>query len=179
MELMKHGEMIPSESVERIRDYVRTLASLHRVLTQQSKEDASTELVSSRAALSSLLPMLQQGSQPACVSLIADDVPLSMRQATAICILTNELVHNAARGAGSIEIRFTAIDGRAELKVSDDGPGFGNAPSPELSSNTGLQLVRSVSEWDLRGKAEFTNKPSGGAQVSIRFPLKADQAASL
>jgi ribose transport system ATP-binding protein len=179
IELMKHGETIPAESVQRVRDYVRTLASLHRVLTQQAKEDASTETVSSRAALENLIPLLQDGAPSAHLSLSSDDIPLTMRQATAICILTNELVHNAARAAANIQVRFAASNGRAELIVSDDGPGFGNVPDQELSSNTGLQLVESVSEWDLRGRAEFANRGSGGAEVTVRFPLQADHAASL
>ena len=171
MELMKHCETIPAEEVARIRDYVQCLASLHRVLTQKAKDDAAAETVSSRAALENLIPLLQQGTPMTRISLTADDIPLPMRQVTAVCILTNELVHNASRVAPNVKVGFAVTGRTAVLTVTDDGPGFGQSPEREIPSSTGIELVRSVSEWDLGGQVTFANRESGGAEVAIKFPV--------
>jgi len=171
IELMKHGETIPAAEVARIRDYVQCLASLHRVLTQKAKDDAAAETVSSRAALENLIPLLQQGTPLTRISLAADDVPLPMRQVTAVCILTNELVHNASRVSRNVEVGFAVTGRTAVLSVTDDGPGFGQAPEREIPASTGIELVQSVSEWDLGGQVSFANRESGGAQVAIKFAV--------
>ncbi len=40
-----------------------------------------------------------------------------------------------------------------------------------MPASTGIELVRSVSEWDPGGQVSFANRESGGAEVAIRFAV--------
>ncbi len=92
--------------------------------------------------------------------------------------LLQPLVENAVRHAvagrrdgGRIEIRAREHDGELSLEVSDDGPGFGDAPP----SGVGLANVRDRLQH-LYGHAQSMQLEAangGGALVRIALPLKA------
>jgi len=105
-------------------------------------------------------------------------------------LLTNALRH-VPRG-GAVCVAVTARDGAAELRVSDTGPGFppeflprafdrfsraddarertGADAAAAMGSGLGLAIVRSIV---IRhgGTATAGNRPEGGAEVTLSWPL--------
>ena len=172
MRLMEHVEAVPAEEMRRFAAYVQTLAAVHNVLTQQAKVDATAESLSARAALEHLIPLLREGAPDVDLELNTVDARLPLRQGTALCIVANELVHNAARVSKRIRVAFRVEGDFGVFEVSDDGPGFRDQDR-HGPSKTGLNLVENVSRWDLGGSVTFEDSPAGGARVLIRFPLTA------
>ena len=84
---------------------------------------------------------------------------------------TGESQHDAKHGKGDIEVWFGVRDEMLGLEVIDDGPGFPDRFDPKTMSNTGLELIESLSRWDLRGEVRYENRAEGGACVFVRFPL--------
>ncbi|MDB5315675.1 MAG: two-component sensor histidine kinase [Rhodospirillales bacterium] len=82
---------------------------------------------------------------------------------------TNALKHAfAGRQGGTLDVRLQALPGAWQLTVTDNGPGYGGAV-PGKTDSLGLLIIRSMASR-LGGKVEFLNAPSGGAQLSLRFP---------
>ena len=57
----------------------------------------------------------------------------------------------------------------------DDGEGFPADFDPRKAANTGLELVDSLTRIDLRGQAQFGNRPQSGGQVIVTFPLTQEE----
>jgi signal transduction histidine kinase len=100
-----------------------------------------------------------------------------------------QIIHNLLRNAEDAQDGFDdpqvlvstrAIDGMAELSVSDGGPGF----PPEMMSRVfepyvttkaggtglGLAIVKKIVD-EHQGRIRITNLQPTGAEVSIRLPL--------
>jgi two-component system, sensor histidine kinase PdtaS len=57
------------------------------------------------------------------------------------------------------------------LTVQDEGKGFPPHFDPASDANMGMDLIKSLAVYDLRGKLEFSNLPQGGARVQVVFPV--------
>lgn len=166
-----HTSIDPSE-IRRLGTHVQTLASVHDILTQEAKYDGQAEFLSAQEVLSKLLEMLQNTSANRTIHTCIEDARLSARQGTSLALVLNELVSNAQKyGRGDILVCFERDDGHAVLSVSDDGPGFPEGFDPAREAHTGIELITSLSQWDLGGEARFENREEGGARVVIRMPL--------
>lgn len=93
------------------------------------------------------------------------------------------VVSNAARYARSrITVRLAAQDGRAVIRVEDDGAGISEELLPHLfhrfvkgkdgESGLGLAISRAIVER-CGGKIAADNRPEGGAVVSLELPAAA------
>lgn len=104
--------------------------------------------------------------------------PLQLRRAL------DNLIDNALRYAGSVEVEMSSRPGTVELRVSDEGPGI---PEGDLSrvlepfyrceasrsrslggTGLGLSLVKSIVDAH-QGEMELKNREQGGLQVTLRF----------
>jgi two-component sensor histidine kinase len=169
---------IASEAVEqaaefmRLSDNVRALAVIHDILTQEAKAGNQDETVSARAVMLRLLQALEQATAGRPLIPQIDEARLTGKQTTTLALVTNELISNAVKhGRGAVEIRLTVEGNTAKLVISDEGPGLPDGFQTMQSANTGLDLVESLVGWDLRGQISYGNRPQGGAQVSVSFPL--------
>src|SRR5439155_11495546 len=123
-------------------------------------------------ALERLLPMVEEMLTGRKVVLNVQNIRLPIRQGTSFFVLLNELISNSIKhGAGDIELTFQVVGGSSELIVADQGPGFSEDFNVHRAANTGLDLVESLSKWDLEGSVQYENRPEGGARVVVRFPL--------
>jgi two-component system, sensor histidine kinase PdtaS len=173
MQVMDAEFSVPVNELRRLNRHIRTLAVIHDLLTQKAREDGRAEVLSARAVLLQLVPMLQQTAGPKEIDLSSDDVPLTSRQGTSLALVTNELVSNALKhGKTRIQVRFTVQEDRATLEVRDDGPGFPPDFDASAQANTGLELVENLSRWDLDGRAIYSHAPEGGACVRVEFPVR-------
>ena len=173
MQVMEDTSTLPTEEFRRLGSHIHMLAAVHDLLTEKAKADGLAHYVSSGAVMEKLLPLMRQLSGNRMAKVEITDVPLTAKQGTSLALVLNELVSNAYKhGKGSVEISFTATEKEAVLEVCDDGPGFPPNFDPVKAAHTGLELVESLSRWDLSGIARYeTRDEEGGGRVQITMPL--------
>ena len=161
---------MPVAELVRLSANVRALGVIHDILTQEAKEGSEQETLSAKAVLEKLLGMLQQTSGHHRLEFAIDEVRHLGRQATALALISNELISNAQKhGNSATDVRLYVGEGSATLSVEDDGPGFPDGFDPMVASNTGLELVENMAKWDLRGKTRYERRPEGGGRVTVTF----------
>lgn len=169
---LKHPQHVPITELERISLHIRTLGTLHDLLTTQS--DPSGEMISLHSSLTKLVPLLRTASGGRAIQLeIHPQIALSTRRTSILLLLISELVGNSGKhGKGTITITLRPLSsGELELTVSDQGPGFPSGFLASSAANTGLELVESMVCWDLKGTIRFENLPTGGGCVIAHIPL--------
>jgi two-component sensor histidine kinase len=169
-------EMAPITEFARLSASVRALSVIHDILTQEAKAGGGQDTLSVKAVLGRLLQELSQTTAGPPLVAAIDDARLAGRQTTTLALVTNELVSNALKhGKGQTEISFKTYGSYATLAVSDDGPGFPAGFDARTAANTGLELVENIVQWDLRGRIAYDNRPEGGAQITVTFPIQNHQ----
>jgi hypothetical protein len=100
---------------------------------------------------------------------------LESRIATPLSLVVTELMHNAlehglAESGTRLTISLQRYSNEGLVTISDDGVGLPEGFDLTTSSNLGLQIVRTLTENELKGelKLESTNN---GTQATLRFPL--------
>jgi signal transduction histidine kinase len=89
--------------------------------------------------------------------------PVDLRRAVA------NLVDNAVRAGGRVDVRLLRVADRVWVEVADDGPGFGRLPR---QSGQGLAVALGVA-GRCGGLLEIGPGPAGGALVRLQLPLAA------
>ncbi len=177
IQLLHHEESIPVDAVFALARHIRGLAALHDALTMGAKRAGVLRSLSARAVLERLLPTLEPLVGDRSFAVDVEDVRITSRQASALTLIVNELVTNAAKHSkGSIWLQLTAAGRGAELVVQDEGAGFPEDFDPAAMASTGLDLVHSLATMDLRGEVYYRTGPEGGGRVSVTFPLLASRA---
>jgi PAS domain S-box-containing protein len=158
------------ESMERIQ----AIAVVHDLLSQ----DEDVQTVDIRAVVERLVPMVLRSSglssETVQTSLSVPPVPLSSKKATALALIVNELVSNAAKHAfrgrrgGRLQIRLGEANGGMLLRIQDDGPGLPSDFDLARSANVGLEVVRTLVERDLDGR--LTLDGDSGLTAAVWFP---------
>src|SRR5579884_20969 len=155
-------ESVPKSELERLGTHILTLASLHDMLTSESKVNTeSLDIVSLKTALEKLVPMLQTAAGGRRIVIrMEEDIVLPLKQGGSFILLVNELVSNAIKhGNGDVEVR---------LRPEQVWP-----PETERRKRprARLELIESFGRWDLKGRIVFENRVEGGARVVVTFPL--------
>lgn len=173
MRLPEGTDMVPAQELRELGMHIRTLAALHDMLTQKAKAEGEPEIISAKALLDKLLPLLQQSTGSHRFHIQVEDIPLTAKQGTSLTLLVNELVTNAVKhGHNEIGVCMRRRDHTVTLKVSDDGPGFPDGFDPKRAAHTGLDLIESLTRLDLQGQVRYQNREEGGADVILTFPVK-------
>lgn len=95
--------------------------------------------------------------------------------ATPLSLVVTELIHNALehgleQGGSSLEIALERGETRAHISIIDDGVGLPEGFDLATSSNLGLQIVRTLTENELRG--ELVLESAGNKTVArLTFPI--------
>lgn len=166
------GEMISTDTLLRVGQHVKALATIHDLLTAEAKRSGDAEFLHMREALDQLWPLLQTIVSKRNLTFSVDDIRLPVRQGTSLVVLINELISNSVKhGAGDIDIQLAKNETHGLLTVTDKGSGFPEDFNPSQAANTGLELIESLAKWDLRGSVAFENNATGGAKVKVTFPL--------
>jgi PAS domain S-box-containing protein len=172
MQLSEGKETISREDLHRLNANIRSIAAIHDVLTQNTKENVATEAIPLKEVIEKLLPIYRQTTPSHQFRATIDETQLPSKQGTALTLAINELVSNAIKhGHSVVEITISLRDSHIEVRVSDDGPGFPEDFDPQKAANTGLELIVTLVRWDLAGEVTFGNRPQGGAQVVLILPL--------
>ena len=161
------------EDLKRLTRQVRTLATVHDILTEEALADGLADSISSAAILDKLLATLRQAIPNRPVRAKIAGVRLSARQGNSLALLVNELLANAIKyGKQNSSVLFATEGETARLEVADDGPGFLPDFNPETAAKTGLELVENMARWDLGGETRYETRPEGGGLVTVTFPLQ-------
>ncbi len=169
---MDDDAMVPAAALKRMSQHTRSLAAIHDLLTQQIKDDAHTDSISAKAIMNKLVPLLQITAGERSLYCLSDDFMLPVREGASLTLLASELVGNAIKhGAGAIRVTLHQEAETARLTVTDEGKGFPDGFNAAKAANTGLSLIDSTGRYDLRGTIVYQNRPTGGAQVVVTFPI--------
>ena len=100
---------------------------------------------------------------------------LDSRLATPLSLVVTELMHNAlehglAEEGTNLLIDLQRYSNECVVKISDDGVGLPDGFDISTSSNLGLQIVRTLTENELKGKLTLISSDSGTV-ATLRFPL--------
>ena len=85
-------------------------------------------------------------------------------------LMHNALEHGLAEKGTTLGIEVSTSEKVMKVIVSDDGAGFPADFDIQTSPNLGLQIVRTLTENELRGQLHFTSAPSK-TRVFVTFPL--------
>jgi two-component sensor histidine kinase len=100
---------------------------------------------------------------------------LDPRIATPLALVITELIHNAlehglaAQGSG-LNIHIDRSNKECVIEISDDGVGLPSDFDLNTSSNLGLQIVRTLTENELKGSIELSSTDTGTI-AKLKFPL--------
>lgn len=167
-------DMVSAATLTRIGQHVRTLATIHDLLTQTAKTSADTETVSAQEIFERLLPLMQRTLEHRRLNSECDSIALPIHSGASLALLLSELVSNSVKhGGGDIDIALKQEGTTVHLTVADDGQGFPADFDPQHAANTGLDLIDSLARYDLKGTLEFANRQQGGACVAVVFPVPA------
>lgn len=100
---------------------------------------------------------------------------LDSRIATPLALVITELIHNAlehglSESGSKLNIELNRSANLATITIADDGVGLPQGFSLAQSSNLGLQIVRTLTENELRGEIVLENS-TRGTQARLNFPL--------
>lgn len=177
--LIANTDVVPVKELTQLRLHIRSLASIHDLLTRDTREEPYTSRLSTKDTLEELVPMLQATVGAERIEFHVENMVLPIRHGMALAVLVNELVTNAVKhGSKRVGLSLALVEDRVALEVCDDGPGFPAQFDLSTTANAGLRLVESMSRWDLGGETAYLNRPDGGACVQIRFPYPRSLEAS-
>jgi len=157
------------EAVRRIA----SIALVHETLSNSTEntvafDEVLTSLVTHALELS---PRMGQLS----IERIGQLGSLESRIATPLSLVVTELIHNALEhglyeSGTRLTIELQRYSNEGLITISDDGVGLPEGFDIATSSNLGLQIVRTLTENELKGelKLESTHQ---GTHAQLRFPL--------
>lgn len=189
--------MNAAEMRHRLANLFQLLSTLTRMRIQRSTDPESRRQLTWMLESISALGMLQQrliqptggdfadyltdmlpqwrrrcAGRPVQVELVTTSLFVREQLASALAVITNELVTNAIAHAhpdgraGAVRIELAALpDGGGALTVSDDGVGYEAAPDDR--SKLGLWLIRGLSD---QVKGVMTTTTTDGVKARLEFP---------
>ena len=119
------------------------------------------------------------GERPIAIHCRAESLQLDMDKAVLVGIIVNEAVTNALRHAftdaraGTVDVHLSIEEGRALLRVDDNGVGIVPVPSKGLGSRL-IDMMAS----QLGGTAVICPLEVGGTEVLVTIPLAQSSSAS-
>lgn len=162
------GELL-RDSIER----VQAIALVHDLLSQE----ADVQTVDTRELVERLVPHVLRSlgltGNGVQVQVSALSTLLPSKQATALALVLNELVSNAAKHAftdgrkGLLQVSLDRNDNRLLLRVQDNGPGLPLGFDLDRHTHVGLQVVSTLVTNDLKGELRLENSEGLIAEVSI------------
>jgi two-component sensor histidine kinase len=100
---------------------------------------------------------------------------LEPRIATPLALVVTELIHNALEhgleaSGTALQISVNRSQTHCKVRVSDDGVGLPEDFDLAQSSNLGLQIVRTLTENELKGDLSLRSSEKGTI-AELNFPL--------
>jgi PAS domain S-box-containing protein len=198
LEMTEGDESSMKEALKESIERIQAIALVHDFLSK----DADVRVVDVSSVLSQLVPMVLRSNVPVPdaieIELDLAHLVLPSKKATALALIVNELVTNAAkhglssRSQGKLRVSLGPEEEDLVLRVQDDGVGFPAEFDPRRTRRVGLMVAQTLAERDLDGRIVFGpdadtgatsatgragsrepgagSRERGGARVEIRFP---------
>ena len=100
---------------------------------------------------------------------------LDPRIATPLSLVVTELIHNAlehglAESGVNLTIEANRLEDSAQIIIFDDGVGLPDGFTIAESANLGLQIVRTLTENELKGSINLL-RTDRGTEAQLHFPI--------
>ncbi len=158
-----------NEAVRRIA----SIALVHETLSSTSDTDVTFDNVLSSLITHALELSPRMGELK--IKRKGELGSLESRLATPLSLVVTELIHNAlehglAEEGSTLSIELARYSNECVVTITDDGVGLPTEFDLATSSNLGLQIVRTLTENELKGVLKLTSNDLG-TTASLRFPL--------
>lgn len=174
MYIMEDKSSVSIADLSRLGRQINTLAMVHDILTQETRQNGEGDTLSLKKLMESLLPLMQQTVEGRRIRSRIEEARLATRQCTSLAMIVNELVANAFKySPADVDVTFAVRNEQAFLSIGDHGEGFPLGFDPVKAAHTGLDLVLNLTRHDLNGSITFENGRNGGGYVTLVFPLSA------
>ena len=180
---LRHAKAPEARQVlEESRTRIQSIAAVHDLLSQ---DDVGLTTVAEVARKVVEIAEVQAATPNKRIrfTIEGERIRLATQQATTLAIALNELLTNtlqhafAGRAEGNVAITYHLMGLFVELEVRDDGVGLRPDFDPVRHKGLGLSIVDTLTQQDLRGMLALRPNPaSGGAVVTLRFPLTRDES---
>lgn len=175
MQAMKATDESVVGSLLESRSRIHTMAIIHSQLYQSENLELVEMNITIRGLVNFLFAIYAKEGKEIASSVTATGVTLHISQAIPCGLIINELVSNALKHAfngmakGSIAISMRSLDDdKLKLSVKDNGVGIPKEFDIYKPNTLGLQLVKALTEDQLKGKMVLTS--DNGAEIYIEFP---------
>lgn len=169
-----HTRQVLQTNIHRIR----SIAAVHEALSDKGFHLVDVKDVLQRITQTTAETMMAP-NQVESIHIYGEPLLLPSREATALTLVVNELVHNALEHAfvrdenrvqeqGQIEVSLGRSADEFIIVVRDNGIGI----PPDYVQGLGLELATTLVTDDLNGRIRFNCPPQGGTEVSIRIPRR-------
>ena len=100
---------------------------------------------------------------------------LDPRIATPLSLIVTELIHNAlehglAESGANLTVEVSRLEDSAQIIIFDDGVGLPDGFTILESANLGLQIVRTLTENELKGSIKLI-RTNRGTEAQLNFPI--------
>jgi two-component sensor histidine kinase len=150
-----------------------SIALVHETLSSSSDASVAFDDVLNRLVTHAL----ELSPRMATLQIIRDGEfgSLEPRIATPLALVVTELIHNALEhgletSGTELKISVSRSQTHCEIRISDDGVGLPKDFDLAQSSNLGLQIVRTLTENELKGDLTLRSSEKGTI-AELNFPL--------
>jgi len=157
------------EAVRRIA----SIAVVHETLSNSTQTTVAFDEVLSSLVTHALELSPRMGELT--IERVGEIGSLESRVATPLSLVVTELIHNALEhglyeSGTHLRIELQRYSNEGLVTISDDGVGLPDGFDLLTSSNLGLQIVRTLTENELKGELNLESTEKG-TQAKLRFPL--------
>ena len=162
------------EAVRRIS----SIALVHETLSASGKDEVDFDSVvdSLIGHAVDLAPRATNHVTDIAVKRLGNLGALDPKIATPLSLVITELVANAIEHGlttkgSKVDVIFSRTGGSCVVKIEDDGAGLPEGFNLKESSNLGLQIVRTLTESELKGTLEIQGSEKG-TTAQLRFEIR-------
>ena len=176
-----------SEDSIRLKAMVDEMQTMVEATLEFARSAAQSEPVAQMDVSELLKELVQDIKMSGAEAVLSTENPLSLKvRPTALKRALRNLIDNAIRYGGSVEVKLSQVGGMGQIEFADNGPGL---PEDQLDkvfepyvrlensrnrdtggSGLGLAIARTIIQSH-GGDVELTNRPQGGLLATVRIPL--------
>jgi two-component sensor histidine kinase len=158
-----------NEAVRRIA----SIALVHETLSSSAEASVAFDDVLDRLVAHALDLSPRMGELK--ISRTGELGSLDPRIATPLSLVVTELIHNAlehglAESGANLTVEVSRLESSAQIVIFDDGVGLPEGFTILESANLGLQIVRTLTENELKGTINLV-RTNRGTEAQLNFPI--------
>jgi two-component sensor histidine kinase len=158
-----------NEAVRRIA----SIALVHETLSSSAEASVAFDDVLDRLVAHALDLSPRMGELK--ISRTGELGSLDPRIATPLSLVVTELIHNAlehglAESGANLTVEVSRLESSAQIVIFDDGVGLPEGFTILESANLGLQIVRTLTENELKGTINLV-RTNRGTEAQLHFPI--------